>query len=306
MSFFFSIFFSDICLLVCVAFYTLLERKVLGYIQTRKGPNKVGVLGIFQPFADALKLLSKEQIILLYINFFFYYFSPVLSLFLTLVLWLLFPSLFRYIFFFFGIFFFLCVSSIRVYSTLLAGWSSNSKYALLGALRAVAQTISYEVSLVLTILSVIFLVGSFSFSFFFFFQNFLYMCFFLVSPVFLVWFISILAETNRAPFDFAEGESELVSGFNVEYRGGSFALIFLAEYGRIVVICIFTSFFFFSFFDLFIFSLFLAGILSFIFLWIRGRFPRIRYDCLIGLTWKRFLPVSLFYLFFSLFFCWGF
>lgn len=304
MRFFFSILIRDICLLLAVAFFTLLERKILGYIQLRKGPNKVGFLGILQPFADALKLFSKERLFLVFINLFFYFFSPIFSLFLTLILWLLFPRFFSYIFSFFGIFFFFCISRMRVYSVLFAGWSSNSKYALLGSLRSVAQTISYEVRLVLILLSVIFLIGSFFFFFFLIFQDFFFWFFFLLIPVFFIWFVTILAETNRAPFDFAEGESELVSGFNIEYGGGAFALLFLAEYGRILIISIFSSIFFFGILKIFLIIILISGVLSFFFLWVRGRLPRIRYDRLIRLTWKRFLPVRIFYLFFSIFIFW--
>nr|AHG06441.1 NADH dehydrogenase subunit 1 [Nemertopsis sp. WYS-2013] len=304
MSFFFSILVSEVCPLLAVAFFTLLERKVLGYIQLRKGPNKVGFLGILQPFADAVKLFSKERVSLVFMNILFYFFSPVFSLFLALLMWVLFPNFYSYLFVFFGIFFFLCISSMSVYSTLFAGWSSNSKYALLGSLRSVAQTISYEVSLVLVLLSSIFVVGSFFFSFFFFFQDLYFWVVFLLMPIFFVWFVTILAETNRTPFDFAEGESELVSGFNIEYGGGAFALLFLAEYGSILIMSIFSSIFFFGTFGFFFFILLLGGFVSFIFLWVRGSLPRMRYDRLMSLTWKSFLPVGIFYLFFSIFFSW--
>nr|YP_009057601.1 NADH dehydrogenase subunit 1 [Gononemertes parasita]AGZ63901.1 NADH dehydrogenase subunit 1 [Gononemertes parasita] len=304
MAFFFSIIISDICLLLAVAFFTLMERKILGYIQVRKGPNKVGFTGLLQPFADALKLFAKERLSIIFMNVFFFFFSPVFSLFLALLLWLLFPSCYSYFFSFFGIFFFLCISSMSVYSTLFAGWSSNSKYALLGALRSVAQTISYEVSLILILLSVAFSVGSFFFFFFFFFQSFYFWVFFLLFPIFYIWLVTVLAETNRAPFDFAEGESELVSGFNIEYGGGAFALLFLAEYGSILIMCIFSSVFFVGSFFGFLFIMLFAGGLSFLFLWVRGSVPRMRYDQLMGLTWKSFLPVSLFFLFFSSFVSW--
>nr|YP_006303222.1 NADH dehydrogenase subunit 1 [Nectonemertes cf. mirabilis HC-2011]ADZ05375.1 NADH dehydrogenase subunit 1 [Nectonemertes cf. mirabilis HC-2011] len=307
MSFMMSILINDVCLLLAVAFFTLLERKILGYIQVRKGPTKVGIFGIFQPFSDALKLFSKERFLLFSMNYWFYIFSPIFSLFLVFSMWVLFPSVNGIFFFFsFGIFFFLCLSSLSVYSTFLAGWASNSKYALLGSLRAVAQTISYEVSMVLVLLSIIFLVGSYNLLFYPIFQDIYFLIFLLCVPLFLVWFVSILAETNRAPFDFAEGESELVSGFNVEYGGGGFALLFLAEYGSILIMSIFSSFFFFLFFGLSFLSFLFGGFISFSFLWVRGSFPRMRYDRLMSLTWKSFLPISLFYLFFSFFVSWTF
>lgn len=296
---------GDVFLLLAVAFFTLLERKILGYIQLRKGPNKVGFIGILQPFADALKLFRKERVSLCFINSLFYFVSPIFSLFLALFMWVLYPSFFSsFLYFNFGVFFFLCVSRLRVYSTLLAGWSSNSKYALLGALRAVAQTISYEVRMVLILMRSLFLVGSFNLVYFGVFQDRRFIVFFLGFPIFLIWLVSILAETNRAPFDFAEGESELVSGFNVEYGGGGFALLFLAEYGRILVIRIFSSIFFFGFLGLYFFRVAFGAAIRFVFLWVRGRFPRIRYDRLIRLTWKRFLPVRIRYLFFSFYVRW--
>nr|YP_009024209.1 NADH dehydrogenase subunit 1 [Prosadenoporus spectaculum]AGL46787.1 NADH dehydrogenase subunit 1 [Prosadenoporus spectaculum] len=305
MSFFISILVNDLFLLLAVAFFTLLERKVLGYIQLRKGPNKVGYVGVFQPFADAIKLFTKERVQLFSVNFFFFLFSPIFSLFLALVLWFFIPSWSSsFVFSYFSIFFFLCLSSLSVYSTLFAGWSSNSKYALLGALRAVAQTISYEVSMVLVLLSCIFVIGSFCFFYYGEFQNLFFYVFFLLFPVFVVWLITVLAETNRAPFDFAEGESELVSGFNIEYGAGAFALLFLAEYGSILVMSVFSSVLFVGGMGFFSVSIFFGVLVSFFILWVRGSFPRMRYDRLMSLTWKGFLPFGLFYLFFSLLLSW--
>jgi NADH-ubiquinone oxidoreductase chain 1 len=286
-----------ILVMIGVAFLTLLERKVLGYIQIRKGPNKVGIIGVPQPFSDAIKLFSKEQTYPFISNYLVYYFSPIFSLFLSLLCWLCLPLLIKIFSFNLGVLFFLCCLRMGVYTVILAGWSSNSNYALLGGMRAVAQTISYEVRLVLILLSLIFLVGGYNFFYFLFFQDniwFLYLTF----PLRLVWFRTSLAETNRTPFDFAEGESELVSGFNVEYRSGGFALIFLAEYSRIL----FIRFLFVIIFlggDIFNFLFFLKlAFISFIFIWVRGTLPRFRYDKLIYLAWKRFLPFSLNFLLF--------
>lgn len=285
-----------ICVIVGVAFLTLLERKVLGYIQIRKGPNKVGFLGILQPFSDAIKLFTKEQTYPLISNYLSYYFSPIFSLFLSLLIWLCIPYLVKLYSFNLGVLFFLCISRIGVYTVIIAGWSSNSNYALLGGLRAVAQTISYEVRLALIFLSIVFLIGNYNFLYFRIFQDYLWFIF-LCFPLGLVWFASSLAETNRTPFDFAEGESELVSGFNVEYRRGGFALIFLAEYARILFISIlFVVVFLGS--DIYSFIFFLKlSFISFIFIWVRGTLPRFRYDKLIYLAWKSFLPFSLNYLF---------
>lgn len=286
-----------ICVLVGVAFLTLLERKVLGYIQIRKGPNKVGVWGIPQPFADAIKLFTKEQTFPSVSNYFPYYISPILSLFLGLVIWLIFPAYTGLLGFNLGLLFFLCCTSLGVYTVIAAGWSSNSNYALLGGLRAVAQTISYEVRLALTLLSFVFLVGGYNLAVFRVNQEFVWFLF-LAFPLSLVWFASSLAETNRTPFDFAEGESELVSGFNVEYSRGGFALIFIAEYASILFIRILFRILFLGGLTLNILFFVKLTAVSFGFIWVRGTLPRFRYDKLIYLAWKRFLPVSLNFLIF--------
>nr|YP_010384347.1 NADH dehydrogenase subunit 1 [Alima pacifica]UGW52250.1 NADH dehydrogenase subunit 1 [Alima pacifica] len=286
-----------ICVLVSVAFFTLLERKVLGYIQIRKGPNKLGFIGILQPFADAVKLFTKEQALPVMSNFLPYYLSPIFSLFVSLIVWLVIPYETGLMNFSLGSLFFLCCTSLGVYTVMGAGWSSNSKYALLGSIRAVSQTISYEVSLALILLSFIFLVGGFNLSLFSNYQSDCWMMF-ISLPLAGVWFVSCLAETNRTPFDFAEGESELVSGFNVEYSGGGFALIFLAEYSSILFMsALFVILFMGSSPSSLSFCMKLV-FLVFSFIWVRGTLPRFRYDKLMYLSWKSFLPVSLNYLMF--------
>nr|YP_010730131.1 NADH dehydrogenase subunit 1 [Nevromus intimus]WEG22764.1 NADH dehydrogenase subunit 1 [Nevromus intimus] len=288
-----------ICVMVGVAFLTLLERKILGYIQIRKGPNKVGFWGIPQPFCDAIKLFTKEQTYPVMSNYLMYYFSPIISLFLVLVTWMVFPMEWGMWSFNLGILFFLCCLSMGVYTVMIAGWSSNSNYALLGGLRAVAQTISYEVSLALILMSFILLISSFSLFELYNYQKFIWFLF-ISFPMALVWLVSCLAETNRTPFDFAEGESELVSGFNVEYSSGGFALIFLAEYASIL----FMSMLFIMLFiggDVFSLMFYVKlSMISFIFIWVRGTLPRYRYDMLMYLAWKSFLPLSLNYLLFFL------
>nr|URH16670.1 NADH dehydrogenase subunit 1 [Embiratermes neotenicus] len=286
-----------IFVMVGVAFLTLLERKVLGYIHIRKGPNSVGFVGIFQPFSDAIKLFTSEQYFPLVSNYLIYYFSPIFGFFLSLLVWLLIPYLSGFVSFELGLLFFLACTSLGVYTVMIAGWSSNSGYSLLGGLRALAQTISYEVSLAFILLSFVVLVSSYDLSYFYSFQVYLWLIF-LSLPLSFVWFISCLAETNRTPFDFAEGESELVSGFNVEYGGGGFALIFLAEYASILFMSLLFCIIFlgsdlYSF--LFYFSL---SLVSFLFVWVRGTLPRFRYDKLMYLAWKSFLPLSLNYLLF--------
>nr|UXW93502.1 NADH dehydrogenase subunit 1 [Hymenoptera sp. 4 GYN-2021] len=286
-----------IMVMIGVAFLTLMERKLLGYIQIRKGPNKVLFLGVFQPFCDVIKLFSKEQIFPTVSNYYPYYFSPIFNLFLILSCWMSVPYLTNLYSFDLSILFFLCCTSITVYSIMIAGWSSNSKYSLLGGLRSVAQTISYEVSMSIVLMYFVFLIESFNFLIFFSFQNYLWFIF-ISFPLFFVWFIICLAETNRTPFDFAEGESELVSGFNVEYSSGGFAMIFMAEYASILFMSMLFSLMFLGgdlFSLIFYFNL---TLISFLFILIRGTLPRLRYDKLMNMSWKSFLPLSLNFLIF--------
>nr|QXT45534.1 NADH dehydrogenase subunit 1 [Leptinotarsa decemlineata] len=285
-----------VCVLVGVAFLTLLERKVLGYIQLRKGPNKVGVLGFIQPFSDAIKLFTKEQTYPLMSNFNLYYMSPLMNLFFSLLIWICIPFLTVNLSFNLSLLFFLCISSLSVYTIMLAGWSSNSNYSLLGSLRSVAQTISYEVSLVLILMSFLFMIMSVNLMDFSKFQEFTWFIF-LMFPISMMWVVSSLAETNRTPFDFAEGESELVSGFNVEYSSGGFAMIFLAEYSNILLMSMICSIMFLGS-NMISYTFFLkVGIMAFIWIWVRGTLPRYRYDKLMYLAWKSYLPIALNYLF---------
>nr|YP_009654887.1 NADH dehydrogenase subunit 1 [Scotinophara lurida]QCI09454.1 NADH dehydrogenase subunit 1 [Scotinophara lurida] len=281
-----------ICILICVSFVTLMERKVLGYIQLRKGPNKLGMIGLLQPFSDGIKLFFKEQIYPYKSNYVIYYLSPMFLLLMSFLMWLLFPFLFNVFNFNYGILFFMVCTGMGVYGLMLSGWSSNSNYALLGSLRSVAQVISYEVSMIMIMLCMIIFVMSYNLMDFMYYQKmvwFIFMCF----PLFFCWLSSCLAETNRSPFDFAEGESELVSGFNVEYSSGGFALIFLSEYMNIIFMSMMTVILFLGsdFYSLF-FYLKLVFII-FWFIWVRGVLPRFRYDKLMYLTWKLFLPLSL-------------
>nr|YP_009176804.1 NADH dehydrogenase subunit 1 [Portunus sanguinolentus]ALJ11003.1 NADH dehydrogenase subunit 1 [Portunus sanguinolentus] len=284
-----------ICVLVAVAFVTLLERKILGYIQIRKGPNKVGYMGLLQPFSDAVKLFTKEQTMPIMSNFIVYYLCPVFSLFLSLLVWSVMPYDVGLVSFNMSILFFFCCLGMGVYSVMVAGWASNCKYSLLGSLRSVAQTISYEVSLALILLSFIMLLGGFSLELFVKYQS--HSWFMLMSlPLSMVWFASCLAETNRTPFDFAEGESELVSGFNTEYSSGGFALIFMAEYSSILFMSVLFVIIFMGSSPCSVSFYLKSMLIAFVFVWVRGTLPRLRYDKLMYLAWKSFLPVSINYL----------
>nr|YP_010263906.1 NADH dehydrogenase subunit 1 [Spilarctia casigneta]UIF93599.1 NADH dehydrogenase subunit 1 [Spilarctia casigneta] len=285
--------------LIGVAFLTLLERKVLGYIQIRKGPNKLGFMGILQPFSDAIKLFTKEQIYPNFSNYIMYYFSPVFSFILSLLIWSVIPYYFNLISFNLGILFILCCMSLGVYMVMIAGWSSNSNYALLGGLRAVAQTISYEVSLFMILLSSVILIMEYNLFMYGYYQKMIWFIM-LMFPLGLCWVSSMLAETNRTPFDFAEGESELVSGFNVEYSSGGFALIFLAEYSSILFMSLFFVLVYMGGYMLHIMFYMKLLFISFLFIWVRGTLPRYRYDKLMYLAWKSYLPISLNFLLFFL------
>uniref|UniRef100_UPI0030DE191E NADH dehydrogenase subunit 1 n=1 Tax=Epuraea terminalis TaxID=1553310 RepID=UPI0030DE191E len=288
-----------IFVLVGVAFLTLLERKVLGYIQIRKGPNKVGFMGLIQPFSDAIKLFTKEQTYPYMSNLNLYYMSPIINLVLSLFLWMCMPFITVNLNFNLSLLFFLSVSSISVYTLMLAGWSSNSNYSLLGSLRSVAQTISYEVSLALILMSFLFLIMSLNMLDLMKYQKYIWFIF-LMYPISLMWLVSSLAETNRTPFDFAEGESELVSGFNVEYSSGGFAMIFLAEYSSILFMSMLSCMLFLGG-NLISWVFFLKLVfIGFFWIWVRGTLPRFRYDKLMYLAWKSYLPVSLNYFLFYL------
>nr|UZT67489.1 NADH dehydrogenase subunit 1 [Ganaspini sp. ZJUH 20220007] len=280
-----------IMVLISLAFLTLLERKLLGYIQIRKGPNKILIKGVFQPFSDAIKLLSKEFFFMKNLNYLFYFISPIMSMVLMLMMWLMFPKFYMLIYMDLSILIFLCFLSMGVYMMMMSGWSSSSIYSMLGSIRAIAQSVSYEVSLILIILSSMMLIESFNFMYLMKFQEYLYMMMYLY-PIMLMFFISVIAELNRTPFDLAEGESELVSGFNTEYMSGGFVLIFMAEYGMIMLMSVLLVMVYMSMKINLLFYMKSMFIMMVIILF-RGSFPRIRYDKLMMLIWKSFLAVIL-------------
>ena len=295
-------------LLIFIAYLTYFERKVIGFMQLRKGPNVVGPFGLFQPFADGIKLLTKETIVPSNSNKFLFILSPIITFTLALVAWAVIPidngivlSNINV-----GIMYIVAVSSLSVYGIIMAGWASNSRYAFLGSLRSAAQMISYEVSIGLIIINILITVGSLNLTEIVLAQKNVW--YFLPHfPMFIVFFISTLAETNRAPFDLPEAEAELVAGYNVEYSSLSFGLFFLGEYGNMILMSSMTTILFlggwlppvdneiFNQIPGFIWFFLKVSFLLFLFLWIRATLPRFRYDQLMRLGWKVFLPLSLFW-----------
>ena len=298
-------------LLLGIAYLTLLERKVIASIQRRKGPNVVGPYGLLQPLADGLKLFIKEMILPNHANIFIFIFAPIVTFFFSLITWCVisFSKTMVFADLNIGILYIFTISSLSIYGIITAGWSSNSKYAFLGALRSTAQMISYEVSIGIIIICVIISTESLNITRIVLCQQEIWnvIPFF---PLFIMFFISALAETNRAPFDLPEAEAELVAGYNVEYSSMGFALFFLGEYANMILMCALTATVFLGGwlppFSIFPFTL-MPGylwlglktvMLLYVFIWVRAAFPRYRYDQLMYLGWKVFLPISLGLLFF--------
>jgi NADH-quinone oxidoreductase subunit H len=296
-------------LLIAVAYLTYAERKVLAFSQLRKGPNVVGPFGLLQPFADGLKLLIKETIVPSGANRVVFILAPIVTFTLSLVAWAVIPfdpgvvianiNV--------GILYLFAISSLGVYGIILAGWASNSRYAFLGALRSAAQMVSYEVAIGFVLVTVLICVGSLNLSDIVAAQRHIWFAVPLL-PMFVIFFISGLAETNRAPFDVVEGETELVAGYFVEYSAMAFALFYLGEYANMILMSAMTSVLFlggwlapfgvppFTWVPGWIWFLLKISFVLFCFLWVRATFPRFRYDQLMRLGWKVFLPFSLLWL----------
>ncbi len=296
-------------LLIGVAYLTYAERKVLAAMQMRKGPNVVGPFGLLQPFADALKMLMKETIIPAGANRLLFLMAPMLTFGLAMIAWAVIPVNAGWAIadINVGILYLFAISSLGVYGIIIAGWASNSKYAFLGAMRSAAQMVSYEVSMGFVMVSVLLCVGSLNLTNIVLAQQKLWFCLPLF-PMFIVFFISCLAETNRSPFDLPEGESEIVAGFFVEYSAMAFALFFLGEYANMILMSAMTTILFlggwlapfgmepFTWIPGPIWFILKICLCLFVFLWVRATFPRYRYDQLMRLGWKVFLPLSLIWL----------
>ena len=296
-------------LLVAIAYFTYAERKVLAYSQLRKGPNVVGPAGLLQPFADGLKLLMKETVVPSGANRIVFVAAPIMTFTLALVAWAVIPFDVGVVIadINVGILYLFAISSLSVYGVIMAGWASNSRYAFLGALRSAAQMVSYEVSIGFVLVTVLICAGSQNLSDIVLAQRHVWFVIPLL-PMAVIFFISGLAETNRAPFDLPEGESELVAGYFVEYSAMTFALFFLGEYGNMILISAMTTILFlggwlppfgiapFTWIPAPVWFLAKIALIMFCILWVRATFPRFRYDQLMRLGWKVFLPFSLFWL----------
>nr|UNY39762.1 NADH dehydrogenase subunit 1 [Dielis tejensis] len=281
-----------VLMLISVAFLTLLERSILGYIQNRTGPMKLGLLGYMQPFSDAIKLFKKELIILDMSNKLFFYASPIFMLLIVMMSWLIYPWTMNIYLMKLGLLFFFSCMMVNIYPLIYSGWSSGCHYSMFGAMRAIAQMISYEVSFLVLLMNLILLTETFNFNDFYLYQ--IYMMFLLyLYPIFIMYFISILVELNRTPFDLVESESELVSGFNTEYFSSLFALIFMSEYSSILLMSMVSVLFFMGYLlNSYLFYTFYLMVVYMIII-IRGVLPRMRYDQLMMMCWKIFLPLSL-------------
>ena len=297
-------------LMIAVAYLTLAERKVIGYMQVRIGPNRVGYWGLLQPVADGLKLLFKEIILPTASNKGLFFLGPVLAIAPAFAAWAVVPFDATMVLADIdaGLLYILAMTSVAVYGVIIAGWASNSKYAFLGSLRSAAQIVSYEIAMGFTLVGVLMCANSLNLGKIVMGQagGFWHWYFIPLFPLFVVYFISAVAETNRAPFDVAEGESEIVAGFHVEYSGMAFAVFFLAEYANMILVSMLAALMFLGGWlspvpfipDSFLWLLTKVAFLLFLFLWFRATFPRYRYDQIMRLGWKIFIPITLVWIIF--------
>ena len=277
------------CIILGVAYLTLFERKVLSLPQYRVGPNKVSIKGLLQPVLDGIKLLGKEGVTTRIKEWVYFYIAPVGSLFLILCTWGVIPAIFFYLSWFYSVLFALVILGLGVYMIMVAGWSSKSKYRLIGSIRSIAITLRYEICMAIVFLSPVFLINNLSLNIF----NHYYLNSTLYRQSLVIWIMCILAECNRAPFDIVEAESELVSGFNIEYRSSEFVLLFMREYSRLLILSSIASLLFIrvSYYG----SIYIFSLITFY----RSVYPRYRYDHLMQLTWLYLLPLSTIFLIFS-------
>jgi NADH-quinone oxidoreductase subunit H len=305
----FKVFILLVPLFIVVAYYTLAERKVIGYMQNRIGPNRVGPKGLFQPFADMFKLMFKEIIIPTKSNRYLFIIAPILTFAPSMAAWAVMPFTDTLVFADInaGLLYILAMTSLGVYGVIIAGWASNSKYALLGAMRSAAQIVAYEIAMGFSLVGVLMAAGSLNLGDIVNSQaGGIYHWYILpLFPLFMVYLISGVAETNRAPFDVAEGESEIVAGFHVEYSGMTFAVFFLAEYANMILIAMLASLMFFGGWlsplpslmgDNIVWLFLKTGFFMLLFLWFRATFPRYRYDQIMRLGWKVLIPVTIVWL----------
>ena len=292
-------------LMISVAYLTYFERKVIGYMQVRIGPNRVGYFGLLQPIADALKLLFKEIILPTASNKVLFFLAPILAIAPAFAAWAVIPFDLNVVIADIdaSLLYILAMTSIAVYGVIIAGWASNSKYAFLGSLRSAAQIVSYEIAMGFTLVGVLMCANSLNLGKIVMGQEggFWHWYIWPLFPLFIIYFISAVAETNRAPFDVAEGESEIVAGFHVEYSGMAFAVFFLAEYANMILVSMLAALMFLGGWlspilfipDSFLWLLFKVAFLLFFFLWFRATFPRYRYDQIMRLGWKIFIPITI-------------
>jgi NADH-quinone oxidoreductase subunit H len=298
-------------LMGAVAYLTYAERKVIGYMQVRIGPNRVGYFGLLQPIADGIKLLMKEIVIPTQSSKVLFILAPVLAIAPAFAAWAVIPFDANMVLANVdaGLLYILAMTSVAVYGVIIAGWASNSKYAFLGSLRSAAQIVSYEIAMGFALVGVLMCANSLNLGKIVMAQSGGFLSWYLIPlfPLFVVYFISAVAETNRAPFDVAEGESEIVAGFHVEYSGMTFAVFFLAEYANMILVCTLAALMFFGGWlspipawipDSFLWLLLKVCALLFFFLWFRATFPRYRYDQIMRLGWKVFIPITLVWILF--------